>query len=117
MIPGTQLTSLERARVASSVYSRTLQKAAELIGGRKNVCRHLRVPAAELDKWIDDKAVPPIGVFLRVVDFIIDETPPPAESSDPGDAPPSRDCSSAGDSSATPVAATIRTPEPKTSRI
>jgi hypothetical protein len=87
--------------VAASVYSRTFQKVAELIGGRAKLCRYLRVPAAELDKWIEDKAVPPIGVFLRAVDFIIDETPPPAGPSDPGDPPAPRDCSSTGDPSAT----------------
>jgi hypothetical protein len=86
--------------MASSVYSRTLQKAAEVIGGQAKLCRHLRVPAAELQKWIDDKAVPPIGIFLRAVDLIIEETPPPADSG-PGDPPAPRDCSSAGDSSAT----------------
>ena len=81
--------------VATSVYSRSLQKAAELIGGRARLCRHLHVPAAELQKWIEDKAVPPMGVFLRVVDYIIDETPPPGDASDPGDPAPPRDCSSA----------------------
>jgi hypothetical protein len=86
--------------MASSVYSRTLRKAAELMGGQAKLCRHLRVPAAELQKWIDDKAVPPMGIFLRAVDVIIEETPPPADSG--GTAPPApRDCSSAGDSSAT----------------
>jgi hypothetical protein len=78
------------------VYSRTLQKAAELIGGRAKLCRHLHVPAAELQNWIDDKAVPPIGVFLRVVDFIIEETSPPGDSSDPADPAAPRDCSPAG---------------------
>jgi hypothetical protein len=87
--------------VAASVYSRTLKKAAELIGGQAKLCRHLRVPAAELQKWIDDKAFPPIGIFLRAVDLIIDETPPPLESAGPGEPPAPRDCSSAGDSSAT----------------
>jgi len=81
--------------VASSVYSRTLQKAAELIGGRAKLCRFLHVPAAELEKWIGDKAVPPIGIFLRVVDFIIDETSPSADSSDPADPSAPRDCSPA----------------------
>ena len=41
-----------------------------------------------------------IGIFLRAVDLIIEETPPPAESG-PGEPPAPRDCSSAGDSSAT----------------
>jgi hypothetical protein len=86
--------------LAASVYSRTLQKAAELLGGRAKLCRHLRVPSEDLQKWIDDKAVPPQGIFLRAVDVIIDETPAPAES-DPGDPPSPRDCSSSEDSSAT----------------
>ena len=88
--------------MAASVYSRTLQKAAELIGGQARLGRHLRVPAAELQNWIDDKAVPPMGIFLRAVDLIIEETLPPADSGGSDDEPPApRDCSSAGDSSAT----------------
>jgi hypothetical protein len=87
--------------VAASVYSRTLQKAAELIGGQSKLCRHLRVPEAELQKWIDDKAVPPMGVFLRAVDLIIEETPPPADSGGTDEPPAPRDCSSAGDSPGT----------------
>jgi hypothetical protein len=88
--------------VAPSVYSRTLQKAAELIGGRSRLCRQLHVPMADLQKWIDDKAVPPIGVFLRAVDLVIQETPPPAGGDGgPGDPPAPRDASPAGGSSAT----------------
>jgi hypothetical protein len=99
-IPGVQ-SSNERRQVAASVYSRTLQKAAELIGGQAKLGRHLRVPAAELQKWIDDKAVPPMGIFLRAVDLIIEETPPPVDSGGSDEPPAPRDCSSAGDSSAT----------------
>jgi len=90
---------LRKERLASSVYSRTLQKAAELSGGRAKLCRHLRVPMAELEKWIEDKAVPPLAIFLRAVDLVIDETPPPADSG-PGEPPAPRDCSSAADGSA-----------------
>jgi len=85
--------------MALSVYSRTLQKAAELIGGRAKLCRHLSVPAAELEKWIQDKAVPPIGVFLKAVDLIIEETPPPSDSGGPGDPPAPREASGAADAS------------------
>lgn len=81
--------------MAASVYSRTLLKAAELAGSRANLCKVLRVPAADLDSWIAGKAVPPTGIFLRAVDFIIDETPAPAGSDD-GDAPSPRDCSAPG---------------------
>jgi len=78
--------------VASSVYSRTLQKAVELAGGRPKLARLLRVPLASIDRWIADEAKPPLNVFLRAVDLVIDETSPPPGSSEPGDAPPHRDC-------------------------
>lgn len=77
--------------MALSIFSRTLQKAAELIGGRRKLCRHLHVPEKDLQDWIDDKARPPTGIFLRAVDLILDETPPPAESG-PSDPPAPRDC-------------------------
>lgn len=86
--------------MASSTYTRALKLAAELIGGQAKLRRHLRVPAADLQEWIEDRSVPPMAVFLRVVDLIIEETAPPAESN-PVDPPTPRDCSPAGDSSAT----------------
>jgi len=78
-------------RMASSVYSRTLQKAADLLGGRKKLARILRVPMKDLEAWIADEVKPPLNVFLRVVDIIIDETGPASESGEPGDPPPPRD--------------------------
>ena len=86
--------------MASSVYSRTLQQAAELIGGRAKLCRYLRVPMAELQRWIDDKAAPPIGIFLRAVDFIIDSTPAPGGGTDSSGETPSHECSAHSGSSA-----------------
>ncbi|HEX6296180.1 MAG TPA: hypothetical protein VFZ74_06340 [Burkholderiales bacterium] len=78
--------------MASSVYARTLQKAAELIGSRQKLARHLRVPLAELEKWIAGTALPPTGSFLRAVDVVIDATEAPgAPSSDPGDPPAPRE--------------------------
>lgn len=86
--------------MAASVYSRTFRKAAELIGSYARLCRLLRVPEASLQRWIDDKEVPPVGIFLKAVDYIIDETPAPG-SSDPGEPPAPRDASSGADSSST----------------
>jgi hypothetical protein len=86
--------------VASGVYSRALQKAAEIMGSYQKLSRYLQVPAAELQSWIDGKSVPPVAVFLRAVDFILDETPPPA-GSEPGDAPAPRDAAGHADSSST----------------
>jgi hypothetical protein len=87
--------------VAASVYSRTFQKASELLGGHAKLCRHLRVPLTDLEKWIADKGVPPIGIFLRAVDLILQETPAPPSDTGSDDPAAPRDCSSSGDSSAT----------------
>jgi hypothetical protein len=76
--------------MASSVYSRTLQKAADLLGGRKKLARVLRVPAKDLETWIADEAKPPLNVFLRVVDLILDEAGSVPEAAEP-DEPPPRD--------------------------
>ena len=75
--------------MASGIYSRALQRAAELLGGRDKLAAYLGVPTAEVQKWIAG-ARPPQAVFLRVVDFIIDETTPPG--SDPADPPARNDC-------------------------
>jgi len=83
--------------VAASVVSRTLQRAAELLGGRAKLSKHLRVPAKDLDRWIADESEPPKGVFLRAVDIVLEETRPP--ESEPGDPPSPRDASSASDPS------------------
>ena len=86
--------------MAASVYSRALRKAGELMGSYRKLSRYLQVPSDELQRWIDDKAVPPVAVFLRVVDYILDETPPP-EGSGPADAPAPHEGASAGEGSAT----------------
>ena len=75
----------------TSVYSRTLQKAAESHGGQKKLARLLRVPLAELEKWIADKDEPPMAVFLRAVDLVLDETTSSCASSEPGDPPAPRE--------------------------
>jgi hypothetical protein len=74
---------------ASSVYSRALLKAAELLGGRVQLARVLQVPTAEIDRWIVDEAKPPREIFLRVVDIILDETA--AGGTDDASPPPGRD--------------------------
>jgi hypothetical protein len=73
-----------------------LQKAAALLGGRKQLCRRLHVPAKDLQKWIDDAAVPPQSLFLRAVDLILDETPAPPSDSDANDPPAPREAAAGG---------------------
>jgi hypothetical protein len=71
--------------MVAKVYSRTLQKAAELIGGRKELARHLQVPVADLEKWIACSATPPHTIFLKAIDLVLDETaPPPPAASESG---------------------------------
>jgi hypothetical protein len=83
----------------SSVYVRTFQKAVEILGGRKNLARALRVPLADLEKWLAGLKEPPIAIFLRAVDLVLDDTSRSAGTSEPADPPPSRDCACPGDSS------------------
>ena len=84
--------------MVSIVYVRTLQKAADLLGGRKKLARHLRVPIDELEKWMSGDEPPPIGVFLKVVDLVLDETGAPRDT-DPGGTPPPQDGASSGSAS------------------
>ena len=86
--------------MVTSVYSRTLQKAAELAGGQKKLARYLRVPVGDLEKWIAGSGTPPIAIFLKAVDLVLDETSSASGSSDPGDPPTPRDCASLGSTSA-----------------
>jgi hypothetical protein len=83
--------------MATKVYARTLQKAAELCGGQKKLARHLRVPLEDLEKWLAGADTPPMSAFLKAVDFILDETPSPGSGAEPDDPAP-RDCSTAGNS-------------------
>jgi hypothetical protein len=80
-------TKRKEKRMPASVYSRTLQKAAELSGGQKKLARLLRVP-------LSDKGEPPMAIFLRAVDLVLDETGAPAAGSEPGEPSPAKDCGS-----------------------
>ena len=86
--------------MVSSVYSRTLQKAAELAGGQKKLARYLQVPLAEVEKWIAGSSTPPIATFLKAVDLVLEETSSSNGGSEPGDPPAPRDCASRGDTAA-----------------
>ncbi len=79
--------------MAASVHSRTLLKAAELLGGRAQLSRELKVPMSDLEKWIADKAVPPNGIFLRAVDIVLSESATPQSDSDSTEPSAPRDCS------------------------
>jgi hypothetical protein len=73
-----------------SVYVRALLKAAEVVGGRKKLARHLQAPLPELEKWIAGSAIPPEAAFHKAVEIILDGAP---GREDPGRSPP---CDAAG---------------------
>ena len=60
-------TSSSRA----TVYTRTLQRACEVLGGVEQLAAHLRVPASSLAHWIEGKEDPPLHVFLAAVDVVL----------------------------------------------
>lgn len=81
---------------SSPVMRRTLQKAAELVGGNRPLARRLRVPLGELEKWISGGGEPPMAIFLRAVDLVLDEAPYLPAASEPGEAPEAKDCAAGG---------------------
>lgn len=55
----------------ATVYSRTLQRACEILGGVQPLAKQLGVEPAELARWIDARGQPPLGVFLAAVDIVL----------------------------------------------
>jgi hypothetical protein len=55
----------------ATVYSRTLQRACEILGGVQPLAKHLQVAAADVAAWIDARAEPPLEVFLKAVDIVL----------------------------------------------
>jgi hypothetical protein len=81
--------------MTTSVHSRVLQRAAEMLGGRDKLAKYLGVSLADVTRWIAGAAKPPRPHFLRAVEFIIDETSPP-ESGEGAESPSANDCAGAG---------------------
>jgi hypothetical protein len=79
--------------MAASVQIRALQKAVELAGGRRALAERLAVRAADIEKWLSGKLELPRDVFLRVVEFIVDELTPEGDDADAGGPPAPRSSS------------------------
>jgi len=56
--------------VNNIVYSRALERAAEILGGTDALRAYLDVSTVELSAWISGEAKPPDRVFLRVADLL-----------------------------------------------
>jgi hypothetical protein len=65
-----------QAPAISNIYARTLQKAAEHLGGTRALARYLGVPMPELFSWMKpDGPKPPNAVFFKAVDIVLDDIP------------------------------------------
>jgi hypothetical protein len=53
-----------------TVYTSTLHRACELLGGVPELAVYLSVAIQELQRWLDGLEVPPQGVFLAAVDVV-----------------------------------------------
>lgn len=56
-----------------SLRTNALQVALRVLGSEKALSRRLRVPAADLSRWLAGEAVP-TQVFLRTVDLLVEHS-------------------------------------------
>ena len=56
-----------------SVQARALHRASATIGGLLALSRYLGIPDQTIREWMFDVGSPPNGVFLRVIDLLLDE--------------------------------------------
>lgn len=54
----------------AAVHVRTLQRAAQQVGGVEMLASHLKVRPSRLTLWLQGRVSPPLDVFLRAVDLV-----------------------------------------------
>jgi hypothetical protein len=64
--------STSTAAVTTSMQSRVLECAAEIVGGTPQLCARLQVPEAQMRMWLDNVEVCPLPVFLQAVDIVLE---------------------------------------------
>lgn len=52
------------------VYLRTLERAAQIVGGEQALALHLKVTPSHLALWLKGLEEPTIEAFLRAVDLV-----------------------------------------------
>jgi hypothetical protein len=57
-------------RSPRAVHTRTLVKAADVVGGSEALRRRLNVSALVLGLWMSGVQPPPMDVFLKAVDIV-----------------------------------------------
>ena len=55
------------------VYRRSVERAAEMLGGEARLARYLDVPLDKLRAWRTGGELTPLVVFLHCVDLILDD--------------------------------------------
>jgi hypothetical protein len=55
-----------------SVYCDTLHRACEILGGAEALGHHLDVTSDQLEAWLKGRATPPVDLFLRAVDVVVE---------------------------------------------
>jgi hypothetical protein len=56
-----------------SVQARALHRASAVVGGLQALAIHLKVSDEHIREWMFDVGSPPNGVFLRVIDLLLDQ--------------------------------------------
>ena len=56
-----------------SVQARALHRASATLGGLPALARYLQVPDQHIREWMFDVGAPPNGLFLRVIDLLLEE--------------------------------------------
>ena len=67
MQTGIYRVSRPQQAPGTSIQSRILRRAADVLGGREELCAILGVGAEQLSRWIHDREVPPLHLFMRAV--------------------------------------------------
>lgn len=55
----------------TTVYTRVLHRACEILGGVPQLAGQLNVSVRSLQSWLDGEEQPPTGVFLACVDIAL----------------------------------------------
>ena len=76
-------------RLMPSVYAKTLARATLIVGGVDALAVELGVAPQALASWLRLERDPPMDVFLRAVDIVVEDAVPQREVLHSG--PPRRD--------------------------
>ena len=57
-----------------SVHARALHRASAIVGGLVPLSRHLGIPDQTVREWMFDVGSPPNGLFLRVIELLLEES-------------------------------------------